>query len=85
MPVTYVSSGMVFDFCFEIRTEEGFFDDDQLAALNIATHNFLGITEVRCVRSSRHSLLYIVTNPVGGIPCDPARRFPRNCHDDASD
>ena len=85
MPITYVSSGMVFDFCFEIRSEEGFFNSDQLAALNAATHDFLGITAVRCVRSSRHSLLYVITNPVGGIPCDPVRRFPRNCPDKDSD
>ena len=85
MPVTYVSSGIVFDFCYEIRTEEGFFTSDQLAALNVATHDFLGITEVRCVRSSRHSLLYIITNPVGGIPCDPVRRFARNCAANDSD
>ena len=82
MPVTYVSSGTVYNFCLDISSEHGFYTPDQLAQLNELTHNFLGITEVRCVRSPNHDPIYVISNPVGGIPCDPERRFPRNCPDE---
>ena len=90
MPITYVSSGKVYDFCLAISSEDGFFTPDQLAVLNDCTFNFLGITEVRCVSSSttaspRHDPIYVITNPVGGIPCGTVRRYPRNCPDDESD
>ena len=88
MPVVYVTSGTVYNFCRRICSEDGLFCPTQLALLNELTHDFLGITEVRCVRSTLHDPIYIITNPVGGIPCatvSPPRRFPRNCPDDPSD
>ena len=75
---TYVCSGAVYDLCYAIKSDEGFFTPAQLEMFNTASGHSLGATEIRSYTYFRTGMIYLVTTPNGGIPCDPEEKLRRS-------
>ena len=75
---TFVCSGTFYDICFDIKSDEGDFTDEQVALLNERSPIFYGVTSVNCSPFWRTGNIYLVATPNGGIPCDPDEKLRRS-------